>query len=361
MVLGSSQAAPNRSSESSLGRPQQAGWPDNPVLTRVFRGQWVESQHRGAWVRVDRSGKVLESRGAFASPVFARSALKPLQALALVESGAAAASGLLDDELAVVVASHNGEPQHVERVQRLLARVHLSESALQCGAQPPGDRRSRTEMLRQAKEPSAVHNNCSGKHAGFLALAIHLGCEQARYLDPESKAQLLVRQAVGEMCDCRGDQLTQAIDGCSAPSFRLPLVSLAAGFARLADPRGLGEAREAACLRIVSAVRQWPELIAGRHQRICTDLVKATKGRLMPKFGAEAVYAIGVTTGTHRGEALAVKVDDGDTRGLHALIVALCERFGWLEAGELDALSAWREGPLRNWADIVVGRIEVLP
>lgn len=333
------------------------GWPENPVLTRVWRGAHVESQHRGAWVVVDAAGRVVEGVGAVASPVFARSAIKSLQALPLVETGAAERFGYGDDELALALASHDGEPIHTERVERLLARMGLSPEALQCGPQAPGSAATRAEMTRAGARPTALHNNCSGKHAGFLALTLHLGVDPARYLDPEAEPQQRVRDAVESICGMASADVDTATDGCSAPTFRIPLQRLATGIARIANPEGLPAGRRAAAERMQRAVAAHPDLIAGTRQRICTDLVRASGGRLFAKIGGEAVYLIGAV-GRDRG--LAIKVDDGSYRGFHALIVELCARLGWLGAAEVEALEAWRDRTLRNWAGRAVGRVEVV-
>ena len=335
----------------------QAVYPDNPVLVRVWRGAWIESQHRGAWALVDSAGKVVESAGDVRAKVFARSSLKSIQALPLLESGAAEHFALTDVEIALAVSSHSGESCHTKPVAGLLERLGLSSDELQCGPQPPNDAHSRAELERAGEKPSSLHNNCSGKHAGFLCLACHLGVAPARYLDPEAEVQRQVRAAVEAMTGAQPGELSTAIDGCSAPTFRMPLARLATGMARVANPEKLAPKRRAACERILEAAARHPELIAGHHRRLCTDLSRATKGRLFPKIGGEAVYVVGFR-GADRG--LAVKIDDGETRGLHPLVIALCERFGFLGGEELRALQAWRAGKLRNWAGIEVGRIEVL-
>jgi len=332
-------------------------YPENPVLVRVWRGPHVESQHRGSWVVVDERGTVVAGAGEYTAPVFARSSVKSLQALPLLETGAAARYGFDDADLALALASHNAEPCHTERVAAILARLSLGEQDLQCGPQPPGDPATRAELARRGQAPGSLHNNCSGKHAGFLALALHLGVPTARYLDPESAGQRLVREAVLAMCGLQPSELSIAVDGCNAPTFRLPLAGLATAFARVANPEGLPGVRRDACQRMLGAVERFPELIAGRHKRLCTDLARTSRGRLFPKIGGEAVYAIGVRGG-RRG--LALKVDDGSTRGLHATIIALLERFDFLPPAELDALASWRETPVRNWAGLDVGRLEVL-
>ena len=329
---------------------------ENPILTRVWRGDFVESQHRGAWVLVNSAGDVIEGAGDWAHPYFARSSLKSLQALPLIESGAAERFGYSAEELALAVASHSGEPCHTERVEALLGRLGLAESDLRCGGQKPEDSATRLAMIRAGTQPGQLHNNCSGKHAGFLALALHLGVDPARYIDPQSESQLMIRQAVMEMAGLDEAHLTMAIDGCSAPTFRMPLTSLATALARVTNPEGLAAERSAACQRITDAVAAHPELVAGSTGRLCTDLSRVSEGRLFPKIGGEAVYVVGVR-GADR--ALAVKIDDGGLRGMHALVVRLLERFEFLSADQVAALDGWRAGAVRNWAKLEVGRVEV--
>jgi L-asparaginase II len=340
--------------ESSLEPP---GYPDNPVLVRLWRGDAVESQHRGAWVLTDADGRALDGAGGFDAPFFARSSVKCLQALPLFESGAVEHLGYTPPEIALAIASHNAEELHTSGVARMLARAGLEPRHLQCGPQPPGDPRARAELARRGEKPGAIHNNCSGKHAGFLGLALELGMPPERYLEAEAPAQSLVRQAVAELSGLRPGDLGQATDGCSAPTFRMPLTALARAFARVSSPAGLAPARRAACERMLAAVAAHPEMIAGNHKRICTDIARVTRGRLFPKLGGECIYAIGV-----RGEerALALKIDDGGYRALHALIVGLLRRLELATAGELAALESWEERRLRNWAGLEVGRTETL-
>jgi L-asparaginase II len=332
-------------------------YPENPVLVEIWRGDAVESQHRGAWVLCDSSGTAVDGVGSWRVPVFARSSVKSLQALPLLETGAAQRFGYSDAEVALALSSHNGEPCHTEPVAALLARLGLSVADLQCGAQQPGDPETRNQLRERGEQPSALHNNCSGKHAGFLALALHLSVPVADYLRNESAGQRLIQKAVADVSGVREEDLYVAVDGCSAPTFRLPLSALATAFARVTNPDGLPPLRRAACERMVAAVERYPHLIAGHHQRICTDIARVTKGRLFPKIGGDAVYAIGVR-GADR--ALAIKIDDGGNRGLHALIVHLLRRFEFATSAECAALESWEETRLKNWAGLEVGRTRVL-
>lgn len=339
---------------SLAGPAVDALWPENPILARVTRGDRVESVHRGAWCVVDPSGALIEGQGAFREAIFARSAIKCAQALPLLETGAAERFAFDEGDLALAVASHDAEPCHIERAARILARVGLDEHALQCGPQNPGNDDARFALRVEGRRATRIHNNCSGKHAGFLTLARHLGDDPARYLAEDSLAQRHVRAAVRDMADIEDFELTTAVDGCSAPTFRLPLTGLATVFARMTNPAGLDAPRRAACERIVAAVRAHPVLLAGSTKRLCTDLVRVTNGRLFPKIGAEGVYAVGLP-----GEdaALAVKMDDGGQRGLHAVVVAVLERLGHLSRDEAHALAAWRSPILRNWAGTAVGEL----
>jgi len=300
---------------------------------------------------------VLDGAGEFSRPVFVRSAVKSLQALPLLESGAAERFAFSDVEIAVALASHDAEARHTEVVAGLLARLGLAESDLQCGAEPPRDGETRARLRSAGGKPTAIHNNCSGKHAGFLALALHLGAPKESYLDPRSPGQVLVRDAVLAMSGVKPSELTTAVDGCSAPTFRMPLSGLAAAFARVTNPGGLGRTRREACERMVAAVAAHPEMIAGAHNRICTDIGRATRGRIFPKVGGDAVYGIGVC-GADRG--FAIKIDDGSNRGLHPAVVALLTNFGFLSGPEAEALAPWRQGTIRNWSGLEVGSTEVL-
>lgn len=332
-------------------------YPDNPVLVRVWRGTEIESQHRGSWVLTDPSGHVFAGAGEYAADIFTRSSVKSLQALPLLETGAAQHFGFSDAEVALALASHNAEACHTDGVAAVLARLGLDARALQCGAQPPGDPEAKRALRERGASPTALHNNCSGKHAGFLALAKHLGAPVETYLERESPGQRLVRKAVVDLTGVDSAGLGSAIDGCSAPTFRMPLTALAQAFARVSNPSGLAPLRRAACERMLTAVEHYPHLIAGHHQRICTDIARVTGGRLFPKIGGEAVYAIGVRGGER---ALALKIDDGSTRGLHALLVDLLRRFQFLSAEEAAALESWEEKRLKNWAGLDVGRTEVV-
>ncbi|NNF53384.1 MAG: asparaginase [Acidimicrobiales bacterium] len=308
----------------------------------------MESTHRGAWavVQLDESGSstVIDSQGDPDQPIFARSAMKGLQALPLLETGAAEAFGLSDAEIALACASHSAEPQHVRLVQQMLARGNLAEEHLGCGpttawdSGPAGPRRR-------------VFHCCSGKHASMLLAAQHLGDAPANYLHTESCEQQAVFGAVADMT---GAELFGAIDGCSAPTFLMPLSGLATGIARLCTPASLSPERAAACERITNAAVTNPEMIGGSRGRSDTDLMKATSGRIFAKLGAEGVFVVG----EHRtGKALAINIDDGSPRGFHALCLEILHRHQMLSAAELVPLASWADRTIRNAEGTVTGRI----
>ena len=340
-----------------MGDASASGYPDNPVVVRVLRGGVIESVHRGAWCLVDGDGRVLAGAGDCERGVHVRSSVKALQALALVESGAAERFGLDERELALALASHGGEPAHTAVAQSALARLGLGPEHLRCGAHAPFEARARAALAARGEAPSALHNNCSGKHAGFLALALHLGDAPERYLEPDSRAQTLVRRTLAELAGVPEHALVPALDGCSAPTYRLPLRTLASAFARLTNPDGLAPARRTAAARLTRLAASHPVLIGGSRGFLDTDLLRASGGRLFPKIGAEAVHALGVVGG---GRALALKVDDGGARALPMLVVGLLEALGLARAEELARLADWRAGPLTNVAGLEVGRTEVV-
>jgi len=330
---------------------------EHPILVRLWRDGAVESVHHGSWVLVDGAGRVLDCAGDPEQKVFTRSSIKSLQALPLIESGAADRFGFGSEELALALASHGAEACHLRVVERMLARLDLSVEDLGCGPHAPLDAPAAAALLASGEAPTALHNNCSGKHAGFLALARHLGEDITRYLDPDSALQRMVREAVVSMSGAPDAGLRVGVDGCSAPTFPLPLRGLATALCRVANPEDLQPERRTACRRLQDAVARHPELIAGHHERICTDLARVSGGRLFPKVGAEGIYVIGVR-GADRG--LAMTIDDGAWRGLHALILHLLERFELASTAELRALEPWAAATLRNCAGREVGRTEVV-
>jgi L-asparaginase II len=326
-----------------------------PVLVVRRRGDTIESVHRG-WAVVWEGGEVRAAAGDPAARIFTRSCTKPFQALALVASGAADRFGCGPAEIAVACSSHNGEAEHRALVARLLERGKLSESALQCGKSEPFGEKARREFQRRGESPSAIVHNCSGKHAAFLLTQIHLGGSPDRYLDPDSPVQRLARELTAQAMGLDPAELGLAVDGCSAPTFRPPLSALAAGFARLANPEIAPAAIAPHLARIAAAIAAHPHEYSGTG-RICSGILRASGGAVLPKNGAEGVYAFGARGGKL---GFAVKVEDGNHHGYEALVVRTLRRRGLLPAGALPELAKYENPELRNAAGLVVGRAEVV-
>jgi L-asparaginase II len=292
---------------------------DNPVLVEVTRGPAVESRHRGVFALVDADGRIVAAAGDTVTPIFPRSAVKPIQALPLIETGAADAFGYEPVELALACASHGGEPRHIAAVSKMLAAAGSDALALECGPQWPANEDARTMLARRGETPSAIHNNCSGKHAGFIAIARHRGWNVKGYVAPTHQVQELVRQALAEMTGAHLDESVRGIDGCSIPAYAIPPHLLALGFARLATGEGLPEARARAARRLVEACQSEPFYVAGTG-RFCTEAMTVYGNRLIVKAGGEGVFCAGFP---EQGLGAAVKCEDGAGRAAEIMMAAI--------------------------------------
>ena len=252
--------------------------------------------------------------------IYARSSAKPFQAMPLVLSGVADALGLSDEELAVACASHNAEEPHLAAVRSILEKAHLSEEDLQNGAHPPIYAPAAAELARSGEEPRTIHGNCSGKHAGMLAVCVHGGWETENYRDPDHPLQLWILEIVGRVCGLERDEILLGGDGCGVPSYGMPLKNLATGFARLATGENLPDDLAGAARRIRAVMQQHPYMVAGT-ERFDTAVMRGTG--LVSKSGAEAVFA----AASPEGWGLALKISDGATRALRpAGLSALARR-----------------------------------
>ncbi len=326
----------------------------NPILVEVSRGPLIESRHRGAVAVADASGKVVFAVGDSATPVFPRSAVKALQALPLVESGAADRFGFGDEELALACASHSGEPGHVAVVERMLAAADLDASALRCGTHWPMSQTAAYALARTGTA-SALHNNCSGKHAGFLCLACTLGVDHADYWRPEHKVQREVRAAIEDVTGAVLGEDVCAVDGCSVPTWAIPLEKLATGFAKFATGQGLSSSRAAAATRLMRACLHKPWHVAGTG-RFCTDIIRIFGTRVFVKTGAEGVYCGALP---EQGFGIALKCDDGASRAAQAVMATLIARFLPMSEAEWQALWPFMRPVLRNWNGFEVGAVRV--
>ncbi len=325
----------------------------NPVLVEVTRGAAVESRHRGAAAVVAADGARVASWGDVERPVYPRSAVKPLQALALFETGAAQRFAFDDREIAVACASHNSEPVHLEVVAALLERIGLGDDDLECGAQTPMDEVTAGRLIGAGAEPTALHNNCSGKHVALLAGAVHLGEPTAGYSHPDHPAQRRLKAILAGMGGVDLDHAPRGTDGCGIPVIAMPLRAIARAMARLADPRELAPERAAACRRVVGAMTGNPYLVAGRG-RFDTAVMAAAGDALVVKTGAEGVHVAALPGA---GIGIALKIDDGARRAAETAMAALLDHLGVVEGDLAKALAPYLYGPLTNAAGEAVGVI----
>ena len=321
----------------------------NPAapLVRVERGGVEEAIHLGHLAVVDAGGRLHASLGDPGRVTYFRSCAKPFQAIGSLGAGIAARDELGTEHVAIMAASHNGEPRHVEIVRDLLRRTGIAESDLQCGAHWPYYEPAATAARHQMDEPLAVFNNCSGKHAGMLAAARALGAPLDTYLEPDHPIQQRIRDVIETLTSCRPSEIHYGVDGCSAPNAAVPLAAMARSFAALVT------STEETPRTVAAAMTQHPYLIGGTD-RFDTRLMEVTGGRLLAKGGAAGAHC----TGDRRsGRGLAVKLDSGDGTWTAVAVMAALERLNWLNQAEHDALSSFARPTLRNHKRLAVGSV----
>lgn len=326
---------------------------EDPVLVEVTRGPEVESRHAGAFAVVDAEGGLVLSAGDVERPVFPRSAVKVIQALPLIESGAADRFGLTEAELALACASHSGEPLHAETAAAMLRKAGQDMGCLECGTHWPSNAQAMRDLARSGAEATALHNNCSGKHAGFVCTACALGVDVAGYVRPDHRVQQEVKAALEDVTGTALDAARRGTDGCSIPTYAIPLRALAHGFARIGTGHGFGPARAAAARRLRAAVAANPFLVAGT-KRADTVIMQALGERAFTKVGAEGVFCAALP---EQGLGIAIKCDDGAGRAAEVVLATLLLRL--LDPGEeaRNTLTPLANPVLRNWNGIEVGTL----
>jgi L-asparaginase II len=316
----------------------------NPILSEVTRGHAVESQHRGVYAVCDAEGRIVVAAGDIKRPIFPRSAIKAFQCLPLIESGAADHFGLSDEEIALCCSSHNGETEHVRVATSILAKAGIGEDAYECGAHWPERVPDKLALGRAGEEPRAIHNNCSGKHAGMLALAKHMNAPLEGYTKLDHPVQKVIAETLDAYCGVETSSADVGIDGCSVPTWALPLENLALGFAKLFSPGNkAGE-------RMANAARAHPFMIAGTG-RFDTRIMEAVP-RLFIKVGAEGVFCGAVP---EAGLGFALKVDDGAIRGAEVAVAKVLAALDCWSTAEKDELQGFAQSTLRNWRKLEVG------
>ena len=332
-----------------------------PVVARVRRGGFVESEHRGHGAVVDESGRRAGSCGDPSLPTFLRSSAKPFQALPLLEAGGAEEFRLSSRDIALICASHGGEPRHVRGAGRLLERAGFSPRDLVCGPHLPLHEPSARALLSRGERPTRLHNNCSGKHAGLLLACRLLGLSPKGYWQGNHPLQRSIRRRISELTSFPESSMEEAVDGCGLVVYRIPLHAIALGYARLMSRSVPGEsaAQAGARGRIVAAMWAAPDMVAGTGF-FTTELLRAGAGRWIGKEGAEGVYAVGVRGKGADGIAsgLALKIEDGSARARPAVTLAILREMGWTSASAGRKLHAFAAPSVVNAAGATVGSID---
>ncbi|HEX5889808.1 MAG TPA: asparaginase [Pyrinomonadaceae bacterium] len=331
-------------------------------LVEVRRGSITESWHRGHVIAIEPDGNVVAHLGAPQTTVtFLRSSAKPFQALPLLTSGAADRFAFTDREVAIACASHNGEPIHTALVTSMLEKIGLGPEALRCGVHEPYGAEAARVLRERGETPNVLHNNCSGKHAGMLALALHLGAPIETYNRAENPVQLAVGKAVAQFTGVPVEDMAVAVDGCAVPVFGMTIKTMALAYARLVSPPlSFDNATRRACERIVHVMSSYPELIGGTSDRLDTEIMRAAPGRLISKVGAEGVYTAGIKPCEEwpRGLGVALKIEDGDDRRARpTVVVESLRQLGVLKDESLEAVARYAFFPVLNRPGDVVGEI----
>ena len=330
-------------------------------LVEVTRGGITESRHRGHIVAVEPDGTIAAYLGAPETVTYLRSSAKPHQAIPLIVSGAADRFGFTDQEIALASASHSGEPIHTEVAASMLRKIGLGPEALKCGVHDPFSPEETRRLREKGEAPNVLQNNCSGKHAGMLALALHLGAPTETYDEPTNPVQLAIGKTVSRFCGIAIENIAVGTDGCGVPVFGITVKAMALMYARLVStPAEFDKQTRDACSRIVAAMTSYPELIGGTSDRLDTEIMRAAPGRLVSKVGAEGVYTVGVLPCDDwpRGLGLALKIEDGDDhRARPTVVIEALRQLGILANESLEAVARYAFFPVRNRRGDVVGEV----
>ncbi|WP_163972124.1 asparaginase [Oceanobacillus halotolerans] len=324
---------------------------------QVFRGDYLESAHDIHIAVVNANGELIASFGEQDRLTFARSSMKPFQAVPIVESGAMDGFALTEKELALFCASHNGEPFHRESVTNVLEKLNLQEEHLQCGTHIPKDIESYNQLIKEGGQLTPLYSNCSGKHSGMLAGCMQQDMDISTYRDVTHPYQQQIIEVIANVSDYEKDKINTSVDGCGVPVHRLPLENLALAFARLANPDQWEEGdtkRKSSLKRIRNAMVEYPEMVAGT-KRFDTDLMGAYAGRIVAKGGAEGVHCFG---DSETGIGVAVKVDDGNARATSVASMQVLQQLDIGEAALRESLISYDRAPVLNARNEKIGEIK---
>jgi L-asparaginase II len=323
----------------------------NPILVQIIRGDMVESFFRGAYVIMDSAGQIIDSMGDIERKVYPRSALKPIQAIGMMASGADEAFNLSLPEIAIACASHNGEERHVRIVNDWLERLGLTCDVLECGVHASMNKETMLEFVRQGHHLTLAHNACSGKHVGFVVQALHLKAPLQGYSHFDHPVQNYTNRMIEELIEIDVGGAPKGIDGCQIPVIGMPLKNLAQGMAKMANPKVLGDALAQGAQKIVTAIQTHPDLIAGTG-RFCSAITQYSEGKILGKMGADGVFSAILP---EKGWGISLKIDDGHLVAAEVALMGILKKHDLLNAN--PNWSRWSNPPIKTWNKQVVGEI----
>jgi len=325
----------------------------NEILAKVYRGNTIESLHYGSVAVVDSLGKLIYRVGDPNFVTFLRSSAKPFQAIPVVESGVAEAFGFTQQEIAIISGSHNGEKKHVKTVQSILNKIGLNKTFLQCGTHVP-HYYTALGITPPKKKFSTIQHNCSGKHAGMLAMCVYKNWNLKNYINPNHPLQKLILRKISELCEYPEKKIKIGIEGCGAPTFALPLKNMAIGFSKLVTFGSKDEITSQALQVVADSMWKYPEMVSGR-KRLDYELAVASKGNILSKGGAEGLHCSGIL---NKGWGLAVKIMDGSQRAIAPASIEVYRRFGILKKSDLKKIAQFVSPPIYNHNKAKVGFIK---
>jgi L-asparaginase II len=329
------------------------------ILVKVTRNNVIESLHRGHLVIIEADGKAIAKLGDTKALTFIRSSAKPFQVLPFLVSGAAEKFRFDEAEIAIACASHSGEEIHVKTVKGMLEKIGIDESYLKCGAHLPFNESVAEQMIRQGRKPTAIHNNCSGKHAMMLAFAKYLNTNLENYIDQNHQVQLSILEMISKFTETPVSLIPTGIDGCSAPNFALSIEAMAKAVAKIVcPPEDFDSSLKEACKTVINAMIKYPELVGGT-ERLDTILMKASAGKIISKIGAEGVWICGILPSSRweKGLGIALKIEDGDDKRARPVVaIEILRRLGIIQQNDLREYSPM---PIKNRKGEIVGFAEV--
>ncbi len=323
-------------------------------LAVVTRDHYIESIHYGYVCIVNSSGEVIYNLGDYNTRIFFRSSAKPIQAIPLIQSGAAEALGFSNKEIAIACASHSGQKIHQETVEEILKKLALAEDNLHCGIMTPYSEEENKRLIAQGESPSVFHCSCSGKHSAMLALAKFRGYSVDNYEKKSSPVQKEILETIAEFADAEADSIPVGTDGCGAPIYLLPIQKIALTYAKLSEyAQDKNNTYHHSCKTVFDSMTQYPEMVAGDYE-FCTELMQATGSKLIGKVGCEAVYCLGIKKDSL---GVCIKIADGNERAVYPVVIQILRDIGILENSEFSDLKHWYNIMLKNNLNEEIGRI----